>query len=140
MHESMAKPAQAQSALGYIAANGRTFRRLEKTDRQRQCCHHAANNGFRTTAVMPQISPVILWGARGDDPLAPLDVPDRQQDGLAVPAWPSRNIARSYTRMAEAIRDRTAAEPDFDHALEVHRLLETVRKSSDQQRVVGVGR
>ena len=93
-----------------------------------------------STAVMPQISPVILWGARGDDPLAPLDVPDRQQDGLAVPAGPPRNIARSYTRMAEAIRDRTAAEPDFDHALEVHRLLETVRKSSDQQRVIGVGR
>jgi len=92
-----------------------------------------------STAVMPQITPVILSGARGNDPLAPLEVPRRQSAGLAVPAGPGRNIARLYAQIAEAIRDGAAAEPDFDHALEVHRLLNSVQKSSDERRTIGVG-
>lgn len=90
-----------------------------------------------TTAVMPQISPVTLTGARGDAPLVPLEVPANLSNGLAVPDGPGHNIARSYARMADAIGNGTTAEPDFGRALEVHRLLELVRKSSDERRAIG---
>ena len=91
-----------------------------------------------TSAALPQITPIVLSGARGDDPLAPVEVPVREPDGLAVPTGPGHNIARSYARMAQAIIEGNAAEPDFSHALELHRLLHSVRKSSDERRTIGV--
>lgn len=92
-----------------------------------------------SSAALPQIAPISLSGSLGIDPLAPLDVPERKIVGLSVPAGPGHNIARSYARMAGAIRDGAAAEPDFGHALEVHRLLDLVRMSSDERRAIGVG-
>lgn len=91
-----------------------------------------------TSIALPQITPILLSGARGNEPLAPLDVPVSEPDGLAVPAGPGHNVARSYARMAEAIRDGSPAGPDFSHAAGVHRLLESVRKSSDERRAIGV--
>ena len=79
---------------------------------------------------LPQIAPVSLSGARGEDPLLPLDVPDSAQMGLTVPPGPGHNIARSYARMAHAIRTGTAAGPDFGHAVELHQLLDLVQKSA----------
>ncbi len=90
-------------------------------------------------AALPQITPISLRGARGNDPLAPLDVPERTPVGFSVPEGPGHNIARSYARMADAIRTGAAAEPDFDHALHLHRLLDSVQKSSDERRVIGAG-
>lgn len=48
-----------------------------------------------SAAALPQITPIVLSGARGEDPLAPLDVPDRLSSVVAVPDGPGRNIARS---------------------------------------------
>jgi predicted dehydrogenase len=90
------------------------------------------------SAALPQITPILLSGALGRDPLAPVDVPVREPDGLTVPAGPGHNIARSYARMAEAIRDGAPAVPDFSHAVGVHRLLDSVRESSDERRGIGV--
>ena len=92
-----------------------------------------------TSVSLPQITPIALRGARGTDPLAPLDVPVSEPDGLAVPPGPGHNIARSYARMAAAIHDGAPAEPGFDHAVGVHRLLDSVRTASDERRAVGVG-
>lgn len=92
-----------------------------------------------SSAALPQITPISLSGARGNDPLALRDVPEPESEGLSVPVGPGHNIARSYARMAEAIRDRAEAEPDFNHALGVHRLLDSVRESSDERRPIGVG-
>ena len=92
-----------------------------------------------SSAALPQITPISLSGARGNDPLAPLDVPERISVGLSVPAGPGHNIARSYARMADAIRHGAPAEPDFGHAVGVHSLLDSVRQSSDERRAIGVG-
>ncbi len=92
-----------------------------------------------TSAALPQITPVSLQGARGNDPLAPLDVPVSEPDGLAFPTGPGHNIARSYARMAHAIRSEEKAGPDFRHAVRVHRLLDALRKSSDDRRTIGAG-
>ena len=91
-----------------------------------------------SSAALPQITPVVLTGARRNDPLAPLEVAQRHPAGVSVPAGPGHNIARSYARMAEAIADGTPARPDFDHAVRVHRLLDRVRQSSDERRAMGV--
>lgn len=91
-----------------------------------------------TSDALPQITPIQLTGAQGNEPLAPLGVPVREPDGLAVPAGPGHNIARSYARMVESIRYGAPAEPDFSHAVRVHRLLDSVRESSFERRTIGV--
>lgn len=93
-----------------------------------------------SSAALPQITPVSLSGARGDDPPAPIEVPRIEPVGVARPPVPGHNIARSYARMAQAIRDRAPAEPDFDHAVGVHRLLDSALRSSNERRTIGVDR
>jgi predicted dehydrogenase len=88
-----------------------------------------------SSAGLPQITPVALMGAQGDEPLAPVTVPEA--DRGAVPDGPGRNIARSYRRMADAIRTGAAAAPDFDRAVRVHRLLDALQGSSDQRHTTG---
>ncbi|NNF63724.1 MAG: Gfo/Idh/MocA family oxidoreductase [Acidimicrobiia bacterium] len=93
-----------------------------------------------TTAALPQITPIVLKGARGDDPLVEMDVPDRLNvvpDGF--PFGPARNVGGTYRRMAEAIRGRGSYLPDFDHAVKVHRLLDAIERSSAEGRTIQVG-
>ncbi len=87
---------------------------------------------------LPQITPISPRGAQCTDPLAPLDVPVSEPAGLAVPTGPGHNIARSYARMAQAIREGASAEPDFSDAVRVHRLLDSVRASSAKREAIGV--
>ncbi|MDH4117985.1 MAG: Gfo/Idh/MocA family oxidoreductase [Acidimicrobiia bacterium] len=85
-----------------------------------------------STPVLPQISPITLEGARGDGPLSQLPTPERlvvvPED---VPHGPARNVAAGYVRMAAAIKDERRFDPDFDHARELHELLEALQHSSD---------
>ncbi len=84
------------------------------------------------TPVLPQISPITLKGAQGDEPLSDLPIPERLVVAPdAVPDGPARNVAGGYVRMAEAIRKGERFDPDFDHARELHVLLEALRQSSD---------
>ena len=90
-----------------------------------------------TTEGLPQITPTTLEGARGDEPLAPLPIPERLRfSPAAVPDGPSGNIARAYARIAEAIRDGKRFEPGFDQALKLHELLDALQHSSEVERVV----
>jgi predicted dehydrogenase len=85
-----------------------------------------------STPVLPQISPITLEGAQGDGPLSELPTPQRLVVAPpAVPDGPARNVAGGYVRMAEAITNGTRFDPDFDHARELHELLETLQNSSD---------
>lgn len=92
-----------------------------------------------TSAALPQITPVRLTGARGSNPLAPIEVPIDEPSGLIVPPGPGHNIARSYARMADAIRRGSPPGPDFDDALRLHRLLDLLQQSSDERRAIEVG-
>ncbi len=90
-----------------------------------------------TTEGLPQITPTTLEGARGDEPLAPLPIPERLRLApAALPDGPAGNIARAYARIAEAIRDGKRFEPGFDDALELHELLDALQHSSDVGRTV----
>ena len=91
-----------------------------------------------STAALPQITPISLLGARGHDSLVPIEMPKSGLDGPAVLNGPGHNVARAYDRMAHAIRTGTRATPDFGEALHLHRLLDAIRRSSSEQRTIGV--
>ncbi len=90
-----------------------------------------------TTAGLPQITPIKLVGAQGSEPLMELKVPKHLRFvPPTVPFGPPQNVAQAYVRMAEAIQAGKPFAPSFEDALEVHRLLEAIQKSSDEGRVV----
>lgn len=90
-----------------------------------------------STKGLPQITPVTLLGAQGNEPLVELPIPERLRITPAtVPGGPAQNVGQAYIRMAEAIREGKPFSPNFDNALEVHKLLEQVKYSSEEERMV----
>lgn len=85
-----------------------------------------------------------LSGAQGRAPLAPMPVPASFVEVPAdTPVGPPHNVAALYRRLANAIRTGVAAEPDFEHAVRRHRLMDAIVRSSDDRRdaapATGVG-
>ena len=90
-----------------------------------------------STQGLPQITPIMLVGAQGNEPLSALPVPERLLFvPKAVPFGPPQNVGQAYVRMAEAIHEGKPFAPNFDDALEVHKLLEVIQRSSDEGRIV----
>ena len=90
-----------------------------------------------STPALPQITPVTLRGSQNGEPLTELKIPDRLHAlPEAEPPGPPSNVGRSYQRLAAAIVDGTSYGPDFDHAVEVHRLIDTIQRSSDEGRSI----
>ncbi|NNC90992.1 MAG: Gfo/Idh/MocA family oxidoreductase [Acidimicrobiia bacterium] len=93
-----------------------------------------------STPVLPQIVPITLKGARGDEPLSELPMPERLIVASGdVPDGPARNVARAYAAMADAINKGNRFHPDFDHAQKLHELLEATRHSSAERRAITLG-
>lgn len=70
-----------------------------------------------------------LMGAQGRGKLAPMAVPASYQEVPAeTPAGPPHNVAALYRRLANAIRSGAKIEPDFDHAVKTHRLIDAIAK------------
>jgi len=75
-----------------------------------------------------------LTGAQGRAPLAPMDVPLTYLEVPAeTPAGPPRNVAALYRRLGNAVTRGAALEPDFEHALTRHRLMDTIVAQSSKQ-------
>jgi len=92
-----------------------------------------------TTQGLPQITPVKLLGAQGNESLSEMPVPDRLRFvPKAVPFGPPQNVGQAYVRMAEAIREGKQFSPSFENALQVHKLLEMIQHSSDEGRVIKI--
>ena len=81
---------------------------------------------------MSQIAALTLSGARNDEgDVAELSIP---ADCWWVPqdlVGPGLNVAQLFRRLGEAIRGGAPAEPDFDHAVRRHELLEAIQRASD---------
>src|SRR5271165_6353993 len=85
----------------------------------------------------PQLSQVFLHGAKGDDTLVPMPVPERFT--FAAPGTPSGeavNVGQMYTLFARAIRDGTSRQPTFATAVDLHRLVDAIKQASDTGREV----
>ncbi len=103
----------------------------------RMTVHGTMGTLVATTEGLPQISPITLEGAHGDEPLAPLPIPERLRLAPApLPDGPAGNVARAYARIAETIRDGERFDPGFDDALKLHELLDALQHSSDVGRTV----
>lgn len=90
-----------------------------------------------STQGLPQITPITLVGAQGSEPLSELPVPERLRFvPEAVPFGPPQNVGQAYVRMAEAIHEGKPFAPNFDDALEVHKLLDVIQQSSDEGRIM----
>ena len=75
--------------------------------------------------------PNRLHGARGKEPLAPMDVPAHfTLVPDATPAGPPRNVAQAYSRLATAITADAPYQPDFAHAVKRHKLIDALERSS----------
>ena len=75
----------------------------------------------------------LLGGKAGDASLDELPIPDRltwvPED---VPQGPPLNVAQMYRRLGEAIRSGEKATPDFDDAVALHKLIDAIKRASDQ--------
>jgi predicted dehydrogenase len=79
----------------------------------------------------PQLREVTLHGAQGNNTLAPLAVPDRLTvTSRDTPAGEAFNVGQVYTLFARAIRGESAEQPDFATAVELHRLIDAIKRSS----------
>jgi predicted dehydrogenase len=84
--------------------------------------------------------PNQLQGARGTEPLAAMDPPERFRLVPAeTPSGAPRNVAQAYVRMAEARRTGVAYEPDFAHAVARHKLIEAIERASAEGAAVKLG-
>jgi predicted dehydrogenase len=69
--------------------------------------------------------------------MATLPVPSHFTEVPAdTPLGPPNNVGHLYLRMAKAIHTGTPVEPDFDVAVNRHRLIDAIQRSSDEGRVV----
>ncbi|MBV8090315.1 MAG: Gfo/Idh/MocA family oxidoreductase [Alphaproteobacteria bacterium] len=85
----------------------------------------------------PQLGEVSLHGAKGGNTLAPIAVPDRFLfASAATPSGEAFNVGQMYTLFARAIRSGEGRQPTFETAVELHRLVDTIKRASDTGREV----
>jgi predicted dehydrogenase len=95
------------------------------------------SNGALTvsTSGAPQRDANKVMGAKGRAALGPIETPARYVDVPPdTPSGPPHNVAHLYRRLAQAIRTGTALEPDFEHGLRRHRLIDAITRSSQEGR------
>ena len=84
-----------------------------------------------TSDGMSQIAALTLSGARNDDAVEELPIPD---DCWWVPrdlVGPGLNVPHLSRRLGESIRGGEPAVPDFAHAVRRHELLDAIQRASD---------
>jgi predicted dehydrogenase len=80
----------------------------------------------------PQMSEVFLSGAKRGGTLQPLPVPERiAGSDHGRPFSEAINVGRVYSLFAEAIRGGKSRQPTFATAVDLHRLLDVLRQSSE---------
>jgi predicted dehydrogenase len=70
-----------------------------------------------------------LQGAQGAEVLRDLTIPAKYADGL--PEGIAQSVALAYRRLASDLHEGTHLVPTFDDAVELHRLIDRVRRSSE---------
>jgi predicted dehydrogenase len=85
----------------------------------------------------PQLTEVALHGAKREDRLTPIPVPERFViASRATPSGEAFNVGQMYAMFAEAIRGRKSGLPTFATAVELHHLVDAIKEASDSGREV----
>jgi predicted dehydrogenase len=91
-----------------------------------------------TAAALNQGATRIL-GARGKDALEPMDPPRRfRLVPDDAPSGAPFNVAQAYVRYAASASQGQAYQPNFDHAVTRHALIEAIERSDAEGRAVRV--
>lgn len=91
-------------------------------------------------ADSPQLSDLSLSGAQGPGQPQPLPIPARFTDVLeGMPQGEPFNVGQMYYQFGQAIRSGGPCQPDFATAVELHRLVDAIRHSSDTGQAIAVG-
>jgi len=94
-----------------------------------------------TAAESPQLGTVHLQGTRASGNLEPLEIPSRYRYVPEhMPQGAPYNVGQLYTRFARAIRssDVSPSNATFETAVDLHRLIDAMRESSEQGRQIRV--
>lgn len=89
-----------------------------------------------TSQMLPQITPISLMRSQDDMELSPMSVPNDFVKFNYLPQGPASNVGRNYGSMADAIKSGKHFHPNFDDALDMHRLLKTIELSSLKKRTL----
>jgi predicted dehydrogenase len=83
----------------------------------------------------------ITGGQKDDQHLQEIPIPDRLKwvPAEVQDAGSAYDVGQMWVNFAKAIRTDTAIEPNFDHAVRRHRLLDAVQRASDTGQVQKVG-
>jgi predicted dehydrogenase len=88
----------------------------------------------------PQLSEVVLHGAKGGNTLEKLAVPSRLHVVTpGTPAGEAANVGQMYAMFAAAIRGGASPLPDFETAVNLHCLVDAIKDASDHARQVTFG-
>jgi predicted dehydrogenase len=81
----------------------------------------------------PQLGEVFLHGAKGGDTLTPMPVPERFTFATSgATAGEAINVGQMYALFAASIRDGFDDRlPNFDTAVELHHLVDSIKQASD---------
>ncbi len=86
------------------------------------------------------VGSVKLEGAQGSNDLKEIEIPARHTYvSEETPKGPPFNVGQMYDQFGKGIHGEASSYPDFDTAVELHVLIDAIRKSSDQGREVEVG-
>ena len=92
-----------------------------------------------TSEDSPQLGPVRLQGAEGGDDLEDLPILEQHRFVLeGMPQGSPYNVGQLYYMFGESIRGQGNRQPDFDTAVELHRLVDALRLSSETREAVTV--
>ena len=88
----------------------------------------------------PQLSEVFLHGAKGNNTLLRLPVPERfTVTAPGTPSGEASNVGQMYTLFAQAIQGGKGSQPNFATAVDLHRLVDAIKQASDSGREATFG-
>jgi predicted dehydrogenase len=85
------------------------------------------------------IGPSQVHAGRGKEPMTPMPVPSKYKVAPeGTPAGPAYNVAQAYARAADALRGAGSFDVDFNLAVQRHKLIDAIERSSATGRSVKV--
>ena len=92
---------------------------------------------WRPLKTPPNWARFISRGPRPATTLEDIEIPGKHTNVLeGMPKGPPHNVGQLYYQFGEAIRGQTASYPTFDTAVELHRLIDSIRLASNEGRAV----
>ena len=87
----------------------------------------------------PQLSQVFVHGAKGNNTLQPMPVPDRLTFAPAgTPDNEAMNVGQMYSQFVKAIGGGASKLPNFETAVALHRTIDAIQYASDSGSTVAV--